>query len=55
MAHDLQNGIEPTAALRPEIYNVRAVNMVCKEPGLFRFMALYAEEAVGKGAVPGLR
>ena len=32
MARDLQNGIEPSAALQPESYNVRAVDMVCKEP-----------------------
>ena len=48
MAHDLQDGVEPTAALQPEIYNVRAVDMVCKESDLFRFIDLYAEEATGK-------
>lgn len=48
MARALQEGIEPTAALRPEIYNVRAVDMVCKEDDFLRFMALYAEEARGK-------
>ena len=48
MASDLQNGIEPSAALQPEIYNVRAVDMVCKEPDFLRFMDLYAEEALGK-------
>ncbi len=29
MARDLQDGVEPAEALRPEIYNVRAVDMVC--------------------------
>ena len=53
MAHDLQNGIEPSAALQPESYNVRAVDMVCKEPDFLRFMDLYAEEAVGKVPFPG--
>ena len=48
MAHDLAEGIEPVAALQPEIYNVRAVDMVCPEDDFFRFMDLYAEEAVGK-------
>ena len=32
----------------PEIYNVRAVDMVCPEDDFFRFMDLYAAEAVGK-------
>ena len=53
MARDLQNGIEPSAALQPESYNVRAVDMVCKEPDFLRFMDLYAEEAVGKVPFPG--
>jgi hypothetical protein len=48
MARDLQKGIEPTAALRPEIYHVRAVDLVCPEADFFRFMDLYAEEARGK-------
>jgi len=48
MAHDLQNGIEPDAALRPEIYNIRAVDMTCKEDDFLRFMDVYAEEAMGK-------
>jgi phenylpropionate dioxygenase-like ring-hydroxylating dioxygenase large terminal subunit len=47
MARDLQRGIEPSAALQPEIYNVRAVDMVCPEGDFLRFMELYAEEAVG--------
>jgi phthalate 4,5-dioxygenase oxygenase subunit len=49
IARDLQDGVEPTEALRPEIYNVRAVDMVCKEDDLFRLMEVYAEEALGKG------
>jgi hypothetical protein len=53
MARDLQNSIEPTAALLPELYNVRAVDMVCKEPDFLRFMDLYAEEAIGKVPFPG--
>jgi phthalate 4,5-dioxygenase len=53
MARDLQNGIEPSAALQPESYNVRAVDMVCKEPDFLRFMDLYAEEAIGKVPFPG--
>jgi phthalate 4,5-dioxygenase oxygenase subunit len=48
MARDLEDGIEPVEALRPEIYNVRAVDMVCAEGDFFRFMDLYAEEALGK-------
>jgi phthalate 4,5-dioxygenase oxygenase subunit len=48
LARDLQNGKEPTEALQPEIYNVRAVDMVCKEPDLFRFMDIYADEATGR-------
>jgi phthalate 4,5-dioxygenase len=48
MARDLEEGIEPVEALRPEIYNVRAVDMVCPEDDFFRFMDLYGEEAVGK-------
>jgi hypothetical protein len=48
MAHDLQDGVEPTEALRPEIYNVRAVDLVCPEDDFFHFMDLYADEAVGK-------
>jgi hypothetical protein len=48
MAQDLQNGVEPTAALQPESYHVRAVDMVCKEADFFRFMEIYAEAAVGK-------
>jgi phthalate 4,5-dioxygenase oxygenase subunit len=48
MARDLEAGVEPIEALRPEIYNVRAVDMVCPEDDFFRFMDLYAEEAVGK-------
>src|SRR5919109_4146456 len=31
MARDLQDGIEPSEALQPEIYNVRAVDMVCPQ------------------------
>lgn len=50
MARDLQNGIEPTAALQPEIYNVRAVDMVSPEDDFRRFMDLYAEAALGKVA-----
>jgi phthalate 4,5-dioxygenase oxygenase subunit len=48
MARDLEDGIEPIEALRPEIYNVRAVDMVCAEGDFFRFMDLYAAEAIGK-------
>jgi phthalate 4,5-dioxygenase len=48
MARDLQNGVEPVAALQPEIYNVRAVDMVSSEDDFFHFMNLYAGEAVGK-------
>ncbi len=48
MARDLQHGIEPAAALRPENYNVRAVDMVYKEDDFFRFMDLYADDARGK-------
>jgi hypothetical protein len=48
MARDLQHGIEPTAALRPSIYNVRAVDMVSKESDFERFMDVYADEALGK-------
>jgi phthalate 4,5-dioxygenase len=48
MARDLQDGIEPVTALQPEIYHVRAVDMLCPEDDLFRFMEVYAEEAVGK-------
>jgi nitrite reductase/ring-hydroxylating ferredoxin subunit len=48
MARDLAAGIEPVKALRPEIYNVRAVDMVCPEDDFYRFMDLYAEEALGK-------
>jgi phenylpropionate dioxygenase-like ring-hydroxylating dioxygenase large terminal subunit len=48
MARDLMQGTEPTAALQPEIYNVRAVDMVSPESDFFRFMELYAEEAVGQ-------
>jgi phthalate 4,5-dioxygenase len=48
MARDLEEGIEPMEALQPEIYNVRAVDMVCAEGDFFRFMDLYAEEAIGK-------
>jgi phthalate 4,5-dioxygenase oxygenase subunit len=48
MARDLEEGIEPVAVLQPEIYNVRAIDMVCPEDDFFRFMDLYAEEAVGK-------
>jgi phthalate 4,5-dioxygenase len=48
MALDLQDGIEPSEALRAEIYNVRAVDMVCPEDDFFRFMDLYADAAVGK-------
>jgi phthalate 4,5-dioxygenase oxygenase subunit len=48
MARDLQDGIEPTAALRPEGYNVRAVDMVAPESDFFRFMDLYADAAVGR-------
>jgi nitrite reductase/ring-hydroxylating ferredoxin subunit len=47
MARDLQNGIEPSAALQPEIYNVRAVDMVSPEADFLRFMEQYAEAAVG--------
>jgi phthalate 4,5-dioxygenase len=48
MARDLADGIEPVEALQPEIYNVRAVDMVCPEDDFLRFMDLYGEEAVGK-------
>jgi phthalate 4,5-dioxygenase oxygenase subunit len=48
MARDLEDGVEPVEALRPEIYNVRAVDMVCTEGDFSHFMDLYAEEAVGK-------
>ena len=48
MARDLEEGIEPVEAIQPEIYNVRAVDMVCSEGDFFRFMDLYAEEAIGK-------
>jgi hypothetical protein len=48
MACDLQRGIEPTEALQPEIYNVRAVDMVSLEGDFFRFMDLNAEAAMGK-------
>jgi hypothetical protein len=48
MARDLQDGIEPVEALRPEVYNVRAVDMVCPEDDFFRFMDLYADAALGK-------
>jgi LigXa C-terminal domain like len=36
MARDLEEGIEPVDALQPEIYNVRAVDMVCPEDDFFR-------------------
>lgn len=48
MARDLQNGREPTEALRPEIYNVRAVDLVCPEDDFFQLMEVYAAEAIGK-------
>jgi nitrite reductase/ring-hydroxylating ferredoxin subunit len=48
MARDLAEGIEPVSALQPEIYNVRAVDMVCPEDDFFHFMDRYAAEAVGK-------
>jgi phthalate 4,5-dioxygenase oxygenase subunit len=48
LASDLQDGIEPVEALRPEIYNVRAVDLVCPEADFFRFMEVYAAEARGK-------
>jgi hypothetical protein len=48
MARDLQDGIEPIAALKPEIYNVRAVDQVSSEADFSRFMDLYAEAALGK-------
>ena len=48
MARDLQAGIEPTEALRPEIYHVRAVDLVSAEHDFLRFMELYAAEAMGK-------
>ena len=48
MAHDLQNGIEPEAVLRPESYNVRAVDQVSDEADFARFMDLYADAALGK-------
>jgi phthalate 4,5-dioxygenase len=48
IARDLEEGIEPVEALRPEIYNVRAVDMVCAEGDFFRLMDLYAAEAIGK-------
>jgi phthalate 4,5-dioxygenase oxygenase subunit len=48
MARDLQHGIEPTVALQPEIYNVRAVDMVCPEDNFRQFMDVYTAEAVGK-------
>jgi hypothetical protein len=47
-ARDLQHGVEPTQALRPEIYHVRAVDLVSSEDDFLRFMDLYADEAVGK-------
>jgi hypothetical protein len=48
MAHDLQSGIEPTAALKPEVYNVRAVDQVSPEADFLRFMDLYADATLGK-------
>jgi phenylpropionate dioxygenase-like ring-hydroxylating dioxygenase large terminal subunit len=48
MARDLQDGIEPIAALKPETYNVRAVDQVSPEADFSRFMDLYAEAALGK-------
>jgi phenylpropionate dioxygenase-like ring-hydroxylating dioxygenase large terminal subunit len=48
MAQALQNGVEPSEALQPEIYHVRAIDMVSPEPDFLRFMDLFAEEAVGK-------
>lgn len=48
MARDLQNGIEPSAALDPTIYNVRAVDMESKEADFDRFMDVYADEARGQ-------
>jgi hypothetical protein len=48
MASALQEGVEPAAALQPDLYNVRAVDMVCKEDDFLRFMEVYADEAAGK-------
>ncbi len=48
MARDLQDGVEPAEALRPEIYNVRAVDKVCPEDDFLHFMEVYADEAAGK-------
>jgi nitrite reductase/ring-hydroxylating ferredoxin subunit len=48
MARDLQNGIEPIAALQPQAYNVRAVDQACSEAAFSRFMERYADAAVGK-------
>jgi phenylpropionate dioxygenase-like ring-hydroxylating dioxygenase large terminal subunit len=48
MAQELQEGIEPVAALKPEAYNVRAVDQVSDEGDFARFMELYADTALGK-------
>ena len=48
MARDLQDGIEPSAALKPETYNVRAVDQIGPEADFSRFMDRYAEAALGK-------
>jgi phenylpropionate dioxygenase-like ring-hydroxylating dioxygenase large terminal subunit len=48
MARDLADGIEPSEALRPEIYNVRALDLVSPEDDFFNLMDLHAEEAVGR-------
>jgi len=48
MARDLQDGIEPAAVLKPEAYNVRAVDQVSPEADFARFMDLYADAALGK-------
>ena len=48
MARDLQEGIEPAAALTPEAYNVRALDQVSPEADFLRFMDLYADAALGK-------
>ena len=55
MARDLAEGIEPVGALKPDIYNVRAVDMVRPEDDFFRFMDLYAAEAVGKSRISSLQ
>ncbi len=48
MARDLQAGIESTAAMNPDVYNVRAVDQVSLEADFSRFMDRYADAALGK-------